>query len=97
MYTSGVWVVKEGREDEFERRWQESVNGASLEFPEVKFVLMRDHGNPRRFVSLAEGWRNVEQIETARSTPGYQDSMAAIWRVLESGEMATLDLVAEVS
>ena len=97
MYTSGVWVVKEGREDEFERRWQESVNGASLEFPDVKFVLLRDHENPRRFVSLGEGWRNVEQIEAARSTPGYQDSMAAIWRVLESGEIATLDLVAEVS
>jgi quinol monooxygenase YgiN len=97
VYTSGVWIVKEGRADEFERRWQEAVNATSLEFPDVKFMLLRDHGDPSRFVSLAEGWRNAEQIEAARATPAYQDSMAAVWRVLESGELATLDLVVEVS
>ena len=97
MYTSGVWIVKEGREGEFERRWQEGVDGVSLEFPDVKFMLLRDRENPRRFVSLGEGWRNPEQIEAARSTPAYQDSMAAVWRVLDSGEMSTLELVVEVS
>ena len=97
MYTCGVWIVKDGREDEFERRWQEATNGTTLEFSNVKFMLLRDHENPRRFLSFGEGWRNPEQIEAARSTPAYQDSMAAIWRVLESGDISTLDLVAEVS
>lgn len=97
MYTSGVFIVKEGREDEFARRWQESTDGSVLEFPDVKFMLFRDAENPRRFLSLGEGWRNAEQIEAARSTPGYQDAMAAVWRTLESGEIATLKLVAEVS
>ena len=55
MYTSGVWIVKEGRDHEFERRWQASANGTSLEYPDVKFMLLRDRENPRRFVSLAEG------------------------------------------
>ena len=97
MYTSGVWIVKDGREEEFARRWQESVDGLSLEFPGVKFMLLRDDDEPRRFVSLVEGWRNREQIETARAMPSYQDSMAAVWRVLELGEISTLALVAEVS
>ena len=97
MYTSGVWTVKKGREDEFERRWQEAANGSSLEFPDVKFMLLRDREDPRRFVSLAEGWRNAEQIDAARSSPSYQDAMAAIWRVLDEGELSTLELVAEVS
>jgi quinol monooxygenase YgiN len=97
VYTSGVFIVKEGREDEFARRWQESTDGSVLEFPDVKFMLFRDAENPRRFLSLGEGWRNAEQIEAARSTPGYQDAMAAVWRTLESGEIATLKLVAEVS
>ena len=97
MYTSGVWTVKKGREDEFERRWQEAANGSSLEFPEVKFMLLRDREDPRWFMSIAEGWRNAEQIEAARSTPAYQDAMAAIWRVLDEGELSTLELVAEVS
>jgi quinol monooxygenase YgiN len=97
VYTSGVWVVKEGREDEFTRRWQESADRLALDFPGVKFMLLRDRENPRRFVSLGEGWRNHEQIEAARETPGFQDTMASIWRVLDSGELATLDLIASVS
>ena len=97
MYTSGVWVAKEGREDEFARRWQESADWLALDFPGVKFMLLRDQENPRRFVSLGEGWRNRAQIEAARETPKFQDTMASIWRVLDSGEMATLDLIASVS
>ena len=97
MYTSGVWIVKEGREDEFERRWQENADRLALEFSGVKFVLLRDRANPHRFLSLDEGWRNPEQIDAARSTPSYQDAMASIWRLLESGELSTFELVAEVS
>jgi quinol monooxygenase YgiN len=95
--TAGIWVVKDGREDDFARRWEESASNLSREFPDVTFRLLRDRDDPRRFVSLGEGWRNIEQVETARSLPGYQDAMASIWNVLESGDMSTLDLVVEVS
>lgn len=97
MYASGVWIVKEGREDEFKRRWQAGADGVSLEFPEVKFMLLRDSGNPRRFVSLSEGWRNAEQIDAARNSPGFQASMEATSEVLESAEMSILELAIEVS
>jgi quinol monooxygenase YgiN len=97
MYTSGIWIVKKGREDDFARRWQESADSVSLDYPDVTFRLLRDHENPQRFVSLGDGWRNIEQIEAARSSPDFQDSMAAIWRMLESGDISTLDLVASVS
>ena len=97
MYTSGVWMVKKGREDEFAKRWQEGADRLALDYPSVKFMLLRDRENPQRFLSLGEGWRNADQIEAARSTPEFQDAMAAVWRVLESGEMGTLDLVASVS
>lgn len=95
--TSGIWLVKKGRENDFARRWQESADGVALDFPEVRFKLLRDQDNPQRFVSLAEGWRNVEQVEQARSSPAFQDSMTSIWRLLESGEISTLGLVAEIS
>jgi heme-degrading monooxygenase HmoA len=97
MYTSGVWIVKQGREDEFARRWQGSADRLALDFPGVKFMLLRDRENPRRFISLGEGWRTEDEIEAARSSPDFQDAMAAVWRMLETGEMATLDLVSEVS
>ena len=95
--TAGIWLVKEGREDEFLHRWEESASNLSREFPAVTFRVLRDRDDPRRFVSLGEGWRNNEQIEAARSLPSFQDSMSSIWNVLESGDMSTLELVVEVS
>jgi heme-degrading monooxygenase HmoA len=95
--TAGIWMVKEGREHEFARRWQESADSIALENPGVAFKLLRDRENPQRYVSLVEGWRTIEQVDAVRESPGFQDSMASIWRVLDSGEMSTLDLVAEIS
>ena len=97
MYTSGIWVVKQGREADFARRWQESADSVALNVPDLKFMLLHDRENPRRFISLGEGWRNAEQIEAARSTPDFQDAMTSIWRLLETGDISTLDLVASVS
>ena len=97
LCTFGIWNVKEGREDDFSRRWEESASNLSLEFPGVTFRLLRDREDRRRFVSLGEGWRNIEQIEAARSLPGFQDSMASMWRLLETGDLSTLDLVVEIS
>jgi quinol monooxygenase YgiN len=90
-------MVKEGREEEFARRWQESVDAVSLDHPGVTFKLYRDRDNPRRFFSMGEGWRNPEQFEAVRESPAFQDSLASIWRLLDSGDVATLDLVAEIS
>ena len=97
LCTFGLWVVKEGRQAEFSRRWEESAGKLSLEFPGVTFRLLRDRENPQRYVSLGEGWRNIEQVEAARSLPSFQDAMSSIWRVLDSGDLSTLDLVVEIS
>jgi quinol monooxygenase YgiN len=97
LCTSGIWTVKAGREDDFTRRWEESASNLSLEFPDVTFRLLRDHDDPQRFVSLGEGWRNLEQIEAARSLPAFQDAMSSLWRLLEAGDMSTLELAVEIS
>jgi quinol monooxygenase YgiN len=97
LCTAGIWVVKEGREEEFQRRWQESADSIALEAPGTTFKLFRARENPQRFVSLGEGWHDAAQVDAVRESPGFQDSMTSIWRVLESGEMSTLDLVAEIS
>jgi quinol monooxygenase YgiN len=95
--TVGTWTAKQGREDEFVRRWEESCDSLVLEYPDLRFRLLRDQDDPRRFVSLSEGWRTLEQVEEVRHLPSYQDSMSAIWRVLESGEQSTLELAVEIS
>jgi len=97
VYTSGVWVVKEGNEEEFARRWQGSADQVALEFPGITFRLLRDLENPRRFVSLGGAWRNAGQIAAARNLPSFREAMASIQDLLESGEISTFELVAEIS
>jgi quinol monooxygenase YgiN len=89
--------VKEGRADEFARRWQESTDGIALEVAGTRFKLLRSRDDPRHFISIGEGWHDAEQVRLLRESPGFQDSMASMWRVLDSGEMATYDLVFEIS
>ena len=97
MYTCGVWTAKEGREDEFARRWQDSADRIALDNPDLTFRLFRDRDNPRRFISLGEGWRTHDELETVKESPHFQDAMAAIWRMVDAGEMSTLDLVVAIS
>jgi quinol monooxygenase YgiN len=92
-----MWTAKKGREEEFARRWEESCDSLVLQYPDLRFRLLRDHGSPGRFVSLTEGWRTVEQIDEVRNLPSYQDSMRALWRVLDSGEQSTFELAVEIS
>ena len=97
MYTSGVWLVQEGREEEFVRSWQRNADAVSLTVPGVTFALLRDADDPRRFVSVCNGWRTREQIDEARSTPEFLETMPAVEACLERSEFSVLELAAEVS
>lgn len=97
MYASGVWVVKEGHEQEFARIWQAAADEASLHFPGVTFRLLRDVENPRRFVAFSGAWRNAEQIAAARDLVSFQELMAQSGEIAESSDLATFELVVEIS
>jgi hypothetical protein len=45
-YTSGVWIVKEGEEEDFVREWTEFVRWASGFAGSGAFRLVRDLDNP---------------------------------------------------
>lgn len=97
MYTSGVWNVKEGHEDEFTRGWQASVDRTSLDHPGVVFRLLREVDRPGRFVSIAGPWRNREQFESVRASDAFRESIDAMADVLESYEITAFELAVEVS
>lgn len=97
MYASGVWVVREGREQEFARIWQSAADEAALRFPGVTFRLLRDVASPRRFVAFSGPWRSAEQIAAARELPSFQTLVGAGDDVVESAELAIFELAAEIS
>jgi len=97
MYTSGVWNVKAGREDEFARGWQATVDRTSLDHPGVAFRLLRDVDTPGRFVSVVGPWRNREDFESVRASDAFKASIEAMSEVLDSWEISAYELAVEVS
>jgi quinol monooxygenase YgiN len=97
VYASSQWIVKPGHEDEFARIWQSTADQASLEFPAVTFRLLRDAGNPRRFIAFTGPWRNAEQLSTARSAAPFRELVAASEPIIESSELSAFELVVEIS
>ncbi|MGH3136608.1 MAG: antibiotic biosynthesis monooxygenase family protein [Gaiellaceae bacterium] len=97
MYTSGVWNVKAGREDEFARGWQATVDRTSLEHPGVAFRLLRDVDKPGRFISMVGPWRSRAQFESVRASEAFRESMSAMSDVLDSYEISAYELAVEVS
>lgn len=76
-FTSGNWVVKEGREDDFVSRWTEFVEwsidtmGAGASDPPV---LIRQEANPRHFLSFG-GWRDADTVQKWRSHPEFAERL----------------------
>lgn len=72
-FTSGNWVVKEGREDEFITRWTEFVQWSIETMGHGAFdppVLIRETADPRHFVSFG-GWSDPETVAKWRSHPEF--------------------------
>lgn len=97
MYASGVWIVKQGREEEFARVWQRAADESAMAFPGVTFRLLRDAEDAQRFVAFSGPWRSAEQIAAARDLPAFQELVSATGDLVESSELYVYDLAAEVS
>jgi hypothetical protein len=53
--------------------------------------------SPRRFTSNAGPWRGLDQISAMRNSSEFHASMASLEEHLDSYEISTWELVAEVS
>lgn len=94
VYTSCEWIVRPGSEDDFVAAWKALGEWARDEAPGSEWaVLLRDRGDPRRFVSLGP-WRSDEALQACGSHPGFVSRLAEIGGLLESFRSLTLDEVA---
>ena len=97
VYTSGTWVAKAGREDEFIAAWQELAEWTTSEVPgAVWATLLRNLDDPRRFVSFGP-WDSMEAVAAWRAMPEFAERVAGIRDLLESFEPAAFEAVVEVS
>jgi heme-degrading monooxygenase HmoA len=97
VYASATWKVKPGHESEFTRLWQENADRVALDNPGVTFRLLRNTESASHFVSITGPWRGAEHFGRVRDSTEFQDWLGAIEETLESGEIASYDLVLEIS
>jgi heme-degrading monooxygenase HmoA len=95
-YTSGVWEVKSGHEDDFVAAWTDFVSWASEQPGSRTFRLVRDVENPTRFMSFAP-WDSFEAQRAWKETDEFVTRMRRVREHVERFEPSTFELIATVS
>lgn len=96
IYTVGIWIAKPGQEEAFADAWRAMAEATAAEFAQARGTLLRDTGNPRRFISFGP-WDSLETIETWRSSTAFKEGVARMRDLLESFEPGTYEVLAEVA
>jgi heme-degrading monooxygenase HmoA len=95
LYTSGVWTVQRGREDDFADAWGELARWTLDNVAGSKWAkLLQNQEDETRFVSFGP-WESAEAIEQWRASPGFQERVERIRSMLESFQPGTFELRAE--
>jgi quinol monooxygenase YgiN len=70
-YTSGNWIVSEGKENAFIEQWAAVADWCLANSPGARFFrLIRDSQEPRHFISFGE-WEDFDSVSVARSRPEF--------------------------
>lgn len=82
-YTSGSWLVREGQEEEFVRRWKEfAMQSAKTALGSGDFYLLQEKSNPRHFLSFGS-WESQEVIDKWRNTPSFREFIGRCKELLD--------------
>jgi heme-degrading monooxygenase HmoA len=96
QYASGDWVVAEGKEDEFLRRWTEFLEwtkAGAAGFIEAH--LLRDAENARHFLSFSE-WSDEASRASWRANDDFQSRFEAARSLCDSFSTYDYELATEV-
>jgi heme-degrading monooxygenase HmoA len=94
-YTSGVWLVKEGEEDDFVADWREFAVWARTMPGCGTLMLVRDLDEPSRFMSFAP-WESFETQRAWKETDEFRERMTRVRRHVDDFTPRTYESVAQV-
>lgn len=84
VYTSGIWDVKEGKEEAFAKRWEEFASGTKKDTPSgISFLLIQSTSNPKRFISIGE-WESSDAVKAWRESADFKKSFAELRELCEN-------------
>jgi heme-degrading monooxygenase HmoA len=94
-YTSGVWIAKDGEEEDFVREWTEFVRWASGFAGSATFRLVRDLDNPTTYLSFAP-WESFDAQRAWKEQPEFRERIMRVRRHCEDFRPSTHELVTRV-
>ncbi len=93
-YTSGIWTVKPGKEEEFIQAWREFANwSGSSQVGAGAARLLQDLEHPNRLISFGD-WDNPESIQQWRSTPEFAAFLVQARALCDDIQPGTFKVVA---
>ena len=88
--------MKNGREGDFVKAWQDLADRTKADFPEETATLLRDRDQPNLFISFGP-WEALEQNEQWRSSDTFKRGVGTLRPMLDDFEAHTMDIAAELA
>jgi len=95
-YSSAVWVVTPGREDDFVAAWKEFVGWSATMPGSGTFRLVQDRAQSNRFLSFAP-WEDIEAQHAWTQQPEFSDLLARTRAHCDEFHPSEYNAAAEVS
>jgi heme-degrading monooxygenase HmoA len=93
VYTTGSWRPNPGSEEAFVEAWSEFAGWASSMPGAGALRLVRDLGEPSRFVSFG-AWEDIDHVRAWKSSPEFRERMARVLQHVDDFQPTELALVA---
>lgn len=92
-FTSGRWMVKAGREEEFIKRWTTFANWISEGSPGEDFWLLQGQNEPLLFISFG-AWKDLDELKARRSDPKFAELLGKCRELCDDFQASDLVLKA---
>jgi heme-degrading monooxygenase HmoA len=93
VYTTGSWKPNPGSEEAFVEAWSQFAGWASSMPGAGTLRLVRDLGEPGRFVSFG-AWDDIDHVRAWKSSPEFRERMARVLQHIDDFQPTELALVA---
>jgi quinol monooxygenase YgiN len=90
VWAQGVWMVKEGRAEEFVAAWRDFAEWSARVHGPATAWLLRDRDRPSEFVSIGP-WPSDAAIAAWRGDPAFGERIAAVRALVDGFQARTLD------
>jgi heme-degrading monooxygenase HmoA len=94
-YTSGIWYVKKGEEDDFVSAWRDFVTWAATFEGSGSFRLVRDADDSAKSMSFAP-WETFETQDAWKADPEFSARIGRVRRHTTDFTPSVFELVTQV-